>query len=65
MATRVDCSTNTHVAYCTAPGCTFREVYVNRSRAFQAAAQHRALAHPADQASAQNLRRAMARAGAA
>jgi len=61
MATRVDCSTNSHVAYCTVPACVFREVYVNRSRALQAAAQHRALVHPEDRASAQNLRRQLAR----
>jgi len=61
MATRVDCSTNSHLPYCTT--CGWRgEPTPSRARAYQWAAQHRALAHPDDRASAQNLRRALARA---
>jgi hypothetical protein len=60
MATRVDCSTNSNVPYCTT--CGWRGgTTATRERAFQAAAQHRATAHPDDRASAQNLRRRLAR----
>jgi hypothetical protein len=63
MATRVDCSTASSVPYCTT--CGWRgQTTTSRTRAFQSAAQHRAIAHPEDQRSAQNLRRRMSRAEA-
>lgn len=61
MPTRVDCSTDSHVPWC---DCGWRgPAYPVKTRAVQLAAQHRATAHPEDTASAQNLRRQLARAG--